>query len=147
MVSLNKLLKTIREVAEGHAQIVSYAEGQRYDISAAEATDYSCLWAVPQGAQVDLAGKSITYKIALVMMDLEKADGSNQIDILSDTALILTDVLAKLRDEGENADEWSLRSATDFEPFVDVFSDQVSGHTTDVYFKTFFAGDICSEIV
>jgi len=146
MISLNSLLKKIKGIADLHSQINTYAQGNKYDFSANEALTYACLWSIPQGASMDLAGRKLDYRITLFMMDIEKADGSNQIEILSDTALILTDVIAQLQSIAQDEDTWQVTSVGTFEPFTDSFSDTVSGHSVDITLGAFYGGDICSDI-
>lgn len=147
MISLNYLLKQIQTIVNNHAQVNTYAQGQRYDFSASSALLYPCVWAVPSGASMDLQGRTLAYSITLVLMDLELADGSNQIEILSDTALILTDIVAKLRDVGEGQNEWNIQSVGTLTPFVDSFNDTVSGHSVDLTINAFFGSDICNGII
>jgi hypothetical protein len=150
MKSLNQILKQIEEVAESHYQINTYAQGQRYDFSADAALLYPCLWAVPAGVTPSLERSVMDYRIIIVMMDIEKADGSNEIDILNDTALILMDVIAKLQELAEeqttDEPEWNITSVGGFEPFVDAQLDTVSGHTCELVITAFFASDLCVDI-
>ena len=147
MISLNYLLKQIKTVAEAHAQVNTYAQGQRYDFSASEALLYPCVWAIPNGASLDLQGRQLGYNITLVIMDIERADGSNQIDILNDTILILTDLVAKIQENNEDASEWVIGSVGNLTPFVDSFLDTVSGHSIDLTINAFFGEDICNGII
>lgn len=147
MTSLNQLLKKLSEIAAGHAQIKSFQKGQVYDESANSAIEYPCLWAVPNGGTPDIKGNLFLYKISLFMMDKDNSDGSNQIDILSDTTLILLDVLAKLEHEADDTAEWGIDSASEFTPFVDGQLDTVSGHSTELTIAAFFGSDICNGIV
>jgi hypothetical protein len=81
------------------------------------------------------------------MMDLELADGSNQIEILSDSILQLFDVIAKIENEANDPNEWELSSVGGFEPFTDSGLDTVSGHSCELVFSVFYAGDICNGII
>lgn len=147
MTSLNYLLKKISDIVATHTQINTFASGNRYDWSASSAILYPCLWAIPQGANTDIKGHKIDYRINVFMMDIELADGSNQIEILSDTILMLLDVVAKLENDSNDPDEWELSSIGSFDPFTDTGLDTVSGHTCELVFSCFYAGDICSEIL
>lgn len=147
MTSLNQLLKKLSEIALAHAQIKSYHQGQIYDASADGAIEYPCLWAVPNGGTPDIKGNLFLYKISLFMMDKDNSDGSNQIDILSDTTLILLDVLSKLEHESDSPNEWGIESVTEFTPFVDSQLDTVTGHSTELTIGAFFGSDICNGII
>lgn len=146
MTSLNYLLKQLKAISEAHTQVNSYAQGQRYDFGAAGAMSYPCVWAVPRGATPDIQNGKISYQVEVIIMDLEQSGGENQIEILSDTALILTDIIAQLQATAVDFDEWDLPSVSSFEPFVDGQLDTVSGHTCTITFDTFFASDTCSGI-
>lgn len=147
MISLNQLLRQIRAVANAHSQINTYAEGQKYDFSASNAIVYPCLWVVPMGATNDLAGKKIDYRFTLVMMDIEQSGGENQIEILSDTALMLTDIVAQLENTSNATQEWQVGTLGNYEPFVDSFLDTVSGHSCELTLSTYYASDTCTDIL
>lgn len=147
MTSLNQLIKRIKAIADAHTQINTFAVGQNYDYSANSALLYPCLWVIPDGASPDIPNRTIDYRFKLVMMDIEQSGGLNQVDILNDSALILTDVLAQLQQDSEVYPDWRLASAGAYDPFVDSHLDTVSGHTCDIVLQTFYAGDTCSEIL
>ena len=147
MISLNYLLKQIEIVVDGHAQVNTYAQGQRYDFSASTPLLYPCVWAIPGGGSLDITGRQLNYTITLVLMDIELADGSNQIDILSDTMLILTDIVAKFQENNEDESQWTITSVGALTPFVDSFLDTVSGHSVDLTISAFFGEDICNGII
>ena len=48
------------------------------------------------------------YRFTFIMMDLDNHDGTNQIEVLSDTALILADIIAVLQNEAEEQQQWQL---------------------------------------
>ena len=145
MLSINALLQVIQTVAEAHSQINKFAAGQRYDFSASEALQYPCLWVVPNGGSLDVAGKRMDYRFTFIMMDLDNHDGTNQIEVLSDTALILADVFDKIRNQSEDYN-YEISSSNNFEPFVDAQLDTVSGHISDLTITVFNDGDICNNI-
>lgn len=153
MISLNYLLKQIKDKANLHTQINTFAQGQKYDFSADSAILYPCLWAIPMGVSPGtsssgngILGRTVDYRISLFMMDIELSDGSNEIDILSDTAQILFDIVAKLDSDSNDEAEWQLSAIGNFEPFVDAQLDTVSGHSTELTFSVFYAKDTCNNI-
>jgi len=146
MLSINALLQVIQTVAEAHSQINKFAAGQRYDFSASEALQYPCLWVVPNGGSLDVAGKRMDYRFTFIMMDLDNHDGTNQIEVLSDTALILADIIAVLQNEAEAQQQWQLTTGSGFEPFADAQLDTVSGYIADVTISVMYDGDVCNDI-
>lgn len=146
MTSLNQLLKVIQDISESHSQVNTYAQGQRYDISASAATLYPLVWAVPTGGNPNFTGNTMDYTVTLIVLDKDNADGSNEIEILSDTMLILLDIVAKISATDEDADEWQITSVGRFEPIVDGGLDTVTGHSCEVVLSAFFGQDICSAI-
>ena len=152
MQSLNTVLKTIKDVANLHTQINTYAQGQAYDFSASEALLYPCLWAIPQGLTIasgsdSLVGNSVDYRVQVYMMDIENNDGTNEIDVLNDTALILLDIIAYLDDSLNDNNELSLSGVGNLEPFVDARLDTVSGHSCELVFTAAFLKDNCTGII
>lgn len=151
MVSLNQILKKIKDLANSHILINTYEQGQKYDWSASQPILYPCLWAIPNGGSVaanpnQVVGNYVDYKVLLYAMDLENSDGSNQIEILSDTAQILLDIIAKLDNDLNDENLWTISSVGGIEPFVDAGTDTISGNSVEITFTTFYAKDNCSNI-
>ena len=144
MTSLNALIKQIQAIAESHSQISNFAVGQRYDFGAAAALTYPVLWVVPNGAS--MSGNNFDYSLVFILMDLEQTGGENQVEILSDSLLILVDVLAKLRELFEPIANEEIINTGTFTPFVDAQLDTVSGHSIEVTIRTFNANDVCNNI-
>lgn len=151
MLSLNYVLKQLTDTAALHKQVNTVAVGQAYDFSASEALLYPCAWCVPQsivplaGAN-SLIGNAIEYHIQVFMMDLENNDGTNEVDILSDCALILLDIIAEIESNLNDTNQLNLTSFSTFEPFVDARLDTVSGYSTELVFTAFYAKDTCTDI-
>lgn len=149
MTSLNQILKKLREVCEAHAQVNTYAEGQKYDMSASNAPTYPLIWVVPNGGTPDLPGNLFNYRLTVFCLDKDLPGGTNQIELLSDTSLILLDIIAKLdhTENDDDFDDWNISSVSDFQPVVDGENDTVSGNLCDITITAFFRKDICNGII
>ena len=102
---------------------------------------------MPTGVTPDLVGHKMDYRFTLLVMDIEDSSGLNQIDILNDSALILTDVVAQLQQTSNEFDDWTVSSVGSFEPFVDAQLDTVSGHSCELVLTTNYSGDTCTSIL
>ena len=87
------------------------------------------------------------YRTTFIMMDLDNHDGTNQIELLSDTALILADIIAVLQNEAEAQQQWQPTTGSGFEPFADAQLDTVSGYIVDVTISVIYDGDVCNDIL
>lgn len=123
----------IKTIVNSHAQVNTFGQGDLWEIAASGTVNYPVFWAVTQGSEIRKG--EIGYKFQFVVMDLVQTGEGNELDVLSDTHQILTDVLSELK-WGDYAgidlkvDSFSTQS------FTERFDDQVSGWSCDVIIWT-----------
>jgi hypothetical protein len=92
--TLNQILNDLTTICAAHAQIKQFEFGEVYDISASEQQKYPLVWAdiLPS----NIADKALNLNMLIKVMDIQRADQTNERDTLSDTLSIAQDVYAAL---------------------------------------------------
>lgn len=144
MLTLNQILAKIEAVGNAHGQINAVSVGPEYDIAADEGVlSYPLLWIMPDGFDIDFQGQDLSYRFFLAVMDREQLDRSNQMEVLSDTALILMDVLNKLHYDERTAD--MIVNVNDTaQPFIGDKTDLVAGHGITLSVTVPYTRDACA---
>jgi len=141
-MTLNQLIAAIRRAGENHKMIRAVYVGPEYDLNATQGLDnYPMLWVIPDTVTMlssdDDSQTEQTFRFALAVADRVYHDQSNQLDALSDTQQLLSDVLATLQYVYRNS---NARFAVndDAEPFFEQRADTVSGYAIrfEVLFRT-----------
>lgn len=92
--SLNQILNIIKQISQNHSQVNGYFFGEESDISASEQELYPLVWSnlLPSS----ISESTLNVNISLLVLDIQKADQSNEQDTLSDTFSICQDIWAML---------------------------------------------------
>ena len=143
MESLNQLLTKIRTVAAGNAFIRQTFIGPEFDIAADEAAEYPLLWVMPDGFEMDFEGGRVAYRFTAAVMDREQHDRSNQMEVLSDTAQIVIDLLNGLHYDYRASDVKVVCNDT-AEPFIGDKTDFVAGHGISFSIEVSYTRDACA---
>lgn len=141
MISINALSVLFRAAADQHPMVNQYGIGQVYNISADAATTYPLLWVVPDGG--DMGEEVYTHRFTMYLIDRMKEDFSNEVEVLSDTHQVLTDVLTVMYDWSHDK-EYTMQWGGTFSPIVDEQADIVAGHSVQVSFEVFHGKDSCA---
>ena len=91
-MTLNQIIIAIQNAAESHKQVNKFIVGE-IDFAEENLKYYPFVWLVPQGFNFDTEGKKVTYNFLLMVLDRHFESQTNMIEVLSDTALILQDIL------------------------------------------------------
>ena len=95
-MTLNQVIKQVQTAAESHKQVNKFVCGENA-MAEEEVKFYPLVWLVPNGFDFDSEGKTVTYQFLLMVIDRHFESQSNLIEILSDTALILQDIITLLK--------------------------------------------------
>ena len=168
MFSLNTFVSILNTLAKAHEQIMSFGEGDVWEIgvsntiykqpawaipAASNTVAYPLMWVVPNGfttkGATDGAWEAMT-KYSLVFADIVYEDKSNEQDVLSDTQQIAFDILAQLKgvgNESQNygtADNFELDPAIQFTNFTEKFDDLTAGWKVDIIIRINYLADRCA---
>lgn len=140
MISHNKIVKLLEDIASNHYQIRGFGFGDVWEYLASETPKTPVLWGMT--GNVSKTQAEITYSYKLLIMDLVKRDESNENEVLSDTERIIFDVLAILNSSTYN-DSFIFSSSNQLEPFTERFDNSVSGWAVDISFRVPIENDVC----
>lgn len=131
MVTYNKILNEFNRIANFHRQINNFGNGTLDEVNSFDNNGkFPILWVVPQ--RVQLGNNSMIYTIRVMVFDINNTDDSLDEEILSDTILILNDVMVELNNNpfisGEEVSVINTPSAT---PFRQKFTDYCVGWFAD----------------
>ena len=91
-MTLNQIIIAIQTAAESHKQVNKFIVGE-LDFAEENLKYYPFVWLVPQGFNFDTEGKKVTYNFLLMVLDRHFESQTNMIEVLSDTALIMQDII------------------------------------------------------
>lgn len=142
---MNRTLNQINEILEGianaHQQINSYGIGDLYDLVANGAVTYPLMFTVINPGTIN--GNRMSLNLSLLFMDLVHKDQGNELEVLSDTLQISTDVVAQLR--SPIYEDWFLvGDSVSFEDFTERFNDEVAGFKVDISLTLSEQFNLCS---
>lgn len=142
---MNRTLNQINEILEGianaHQQINSYGIGDLYDLVANGAVTYPLMFTVINPGTIN--GNRMSLNLSLLFMDLVHKDQGNELEVLSDTLQMGTDVVAQLR--SPLYEDWFLvGDSVSFEDFTERFNDEVAGFKVDISLTLSEQFNLCS---
>jgi len=116
------------------------AVGADYDFAVDEVKYYPIVWIIPNGFNFSTDNRTVDYQFAMMVMDRKWEDDSNTIDVLSDSAGIILDIVTLLRRYESNFEMIVNGTA---EPFFDSSTDVVAGHAIDFTIRTPYLESYC----
>jgi hypothetical protein len=129
-MTLNQIIQQVQTAAESHQQVNKFVCGENA-MAEEEVKFYPLVWLVPNGFDFDSEGKTVTYQFLIMVIDRHFESQSNLIEILSDTALILQDIITLLkRNSYEESIGWSTNAKA--EPFIDGKTDVIAGYGLEI---------------
>jgi hypothetical protein len=139
-ITLNQVLNIIRTICNNHLQINSFVFGSITDISASDQEQYTMVWCDINDSQ--MSERMFTMNLSLYVLDIQRADNSNEIDVLSDTLSIGRDLIAELSDPIYQ-DYFNVRYDVNFGQVREGFPDVVNGWKLDIALDLMELNDRC----
>jgi len=139
-MTLNQIIRIIQSQAQAHKMVNKVAVGADYDFAVDEVKYYPIVWIIPNGFNFSTANRTVDYQFAMMVMDRKWEDDSNTIDVLSDSAGIILDIVTLLRRYVANFEMIVNGTAT---PFFDSSTDVVAGHAIDFTIRTPYLESYC----
>lgn len=122
--SINQILNIIKTISQNHSQVNGYVFGEESDISASEQEKYPLVWSNLLTSSI--SESTLTLNVNLLVMDIQKADQSNEQDTLSDTFSICQDIWAMLNSPAYY-DNYVLQESVQLEIIREGLPDMVNG--------------------
>jgi hypothetical protein len=91
-MTLNQIISEIQTASESHKQVNKFIVGE-LDFTEENLKYYPLVWLVPNGFNFDTEGKKVVYNFMLMILDRHFESQTNMIEVLSDTALIMQDII------------------------------------------------------
>jgi len=126
--SFNNALKLFRDIGEAHMLIHSTTVGDIYDLDLEKATEFPLLHVNPLNVQMN--DTTMIMNFQLFICDIVTANNQTEEDVLSDTLLIMTDIVSLLR--SETYEGFYTEGDYTLEPFVERFDNSLSGWTVNI---------------
>jgi hypothetical protein len=126
-MTLNGLLKLIKDTAENHAQVHNYHFGDVWEYLQQGKVNHCSVLCTLNNVRFSVSQAVCTFSI--YVMDWVANDESNEQEVLSDTLSIIRDIYAELRNDSLAIDVDEAPSLT---PFVEAFEDFLAGFKMDI---------------
>jgi hypothetical protein len=141
-MTLNQIIAKIQTQAERHKMVGKFACGAEYNLAVDEVKFYPLVWLVPDGFDFSTLERLVTYRFALLVFDRVFESESNTIEVLSDTAQIVIDLVAMVEQDIE-FDNLQLVVSSTAEPFYDAKTDIVAGYGIQFTIQAPYLSDTC----
>lgn len=154
--SINRLIRSLKSIAEKHLQINSFGTGSLYDVSfrkllyggmpdknteTAQPT-YPLMWF--NVIDSSLQGRASYLNFQLLFADLVTDGEKNDFEIYSDLQLVAQDVVALLQRESVKEKDFSIDASVTMNPFADRFEDSLNGWVVNLRIKVPYGFENCS---
>jgi hypothetical protein len=141
-MTLNQIIAKIKTQAESHKMVGKFAVGAEFDFAVDEVKYYPLVWLVPNGFTFNTEQRLVSYNFAMLVMDRQFESSSNTIEVLSDTAGIIIDIVTLLKRNVTETD-FDINVNGQAEPFFDSKSDVVAGFGIDFIINTPYLESYC----
>ena len=141
-MTLNQIIQQIKTQAESHRMVQKFAVGAEFDFAVDEVKYYPLVWLVPTGFNFSTDQRLVTYNFTMLVMDRAFESSSNTIEVLSDTAGIIIDIVTLIKRNVTDSD-FEIQVNGQAEPFFDNRTDVVSGYGLDFSINTPYLESYC----
>ena len=141
-MTLNQIIEKIKTQAQSHKMVGKFAVGAEFDFAIDEVKYYPLVWLVPNGFTFNTEQRLVSYNFAMLVMDRQFESSSNTIEVLSDTAGIIVDIVTLLKRNVTESD-FDINVNGQAEPFFDSKTDVVAGFGLDFVINTPYLESYC----
>jgi len=154
--SINRLIRSLKSIAEKHRQINSFGTGSLYDVTFRKLLyggmpDKSTITSQPtyplmwfNVVDSSIQGRASYISFQLILADLVTDGDKNDFEIYSDLQLVAQDVIALLYKDTVKDKEFSLDESVTMTPFADRFEDSLNGWVLNMRIKIAYGYENCS---
>jgi len=154
--SINRLIKSLKSIAEKHRQINSFGIGSLYDVTfrkllyggmpdkntTTSQPTYPLMWFNVVDSSIQGRASYISFQV--ILADLVTDGDKNDFEIYSDLQLVAQDVVALLYKDTVKDKEFSLDESVTMTPFADRFEDSLNGWVLNMRIKIAYGYENCS---
>jgi hypothetical protein len=140
-MTLNQIIAEIQTASESHKQVNKFIVGE-LDFTEENLKYYPLVWLVPNGFNFDTEGKKVVYNFMLMVLDRHFESQTNMIEVLSDTALIMQDIITLCkRNTYENDVFFSVNGNA--EAIMDNKADILAGYGVEINCEVPYSESYC----
>lgn len=136
-----QVVDEFRKYCASHMQVGSFYSGQTWDFQTNPANAYPAVILLPQPSVVSRG--SITLRVNIFVADMVNQEGDNYDECHSDTLMIMTDIIARFKDDEDNCGFTLNDAAITVEPFTERFDDILVGWMANFEITIAYAGSSC----
>jgi hypothetical protein len=154
--SINRLIRSLKSIAEKHRQINSFGIGSLYDVTfrkllyggmpdkstITSQPTYPLMWFNVVDSSIQGRASYISFQV--ILADLVTDGEKNDFEIYSDLQLVAQDVVALLYKDTVKDKEFSLDESVTMTPFADRFEDSLNGWVLNMRIKVAYGYENCS---
>jgi hypothetical protein len=154
--SINRLIRSLKSIAEKHRQINSFGIGSLYDVTfrkllyggmpdkstITSQPTYPLMWFNVVDSSIQGRASYISFQV--ILADLVTDGDKNDFEIYSDLQLVAQDVVALLYKDTVKDKEFSLDESVTMTPFADRFEDSLNGWVLNMRIKIAYGYENCS---
>ena len=140
-MTLNQIISTIQTASESHKQINKFIVGE-LDFTEENLKYYPLVWLVPNGFNFDTEGKKVVYNFMLMILDRHFESQTNMIEVLSDTALIMQDIITLCK-RNTYEDEVFFSVNGNAEAIMDNKADILAGYGVEINVEVPYSESYC----
>lgn len=138
--TLNQILNDLTTICANMAQVKSFNFGEVSDISASEQERYPLVWADVVSSSI--SENTLLLSMVIRVMDIQKADQTNERDTLSDTLSIAQDIYAELNNPSYG-EYFLIQQNVALNPMREALPDMVNGWEMGIIFELAQTRDRC----
>jgi hypothetical protein len=140
-MTLNQIISTIQSASESHKQVNKFIVGE-LDFTEENLKYYPLVWLVPNGFNFDSEGKKVVYNFMLMVLDRHFESQTNMIEVLSDTALIMQDIITLCK-RNTYQDEVFFSVNGNAEAIMDNKADILAGYGVEINVEVPYSESYC----
>ena len=140
-MTLNQIISTIQSASESHKQVNKFIVGE-LDFTEENLKYYPLVWLVPNGFNFDTEGKKVVYNFMLMVLDRHFESQTNMIEVLSDTALIMQDIITLCK-RNTYQDEVFFSVNGNAEAIMDNKADILAGYGVEINVEVPYSESYC----
>jgi hypothetical protein len=140
-MTLNQIIAEIQTASESHKQVNKFIVGE-LDFTEENLKYYPLVWLVPNGFNFDTEGKKVVYNFMLMVLDRHFESQTNMIEVLSDTALIMQDIITLCK-RNTYQDEVFFSVNGNAEAIMDNKADILAGYGVEINVEVPYSESYC----
>jgi len=139
-MTYNEIITLLQDITASHKQLKTFGNGEEWEANGMLKPGilYPILYAVPVSST--FAENVVTRSFELICFSQVKKDKSNENEVLSDTELIMYDVIKILKNE---SDDYNVVNDPVLTPFKEDYGDWTAGWRGEVVIETDLNNNFC----